>query len=1826
MSLMKEKPVFLQPEQQIRQFGIDCRQESSGFPGISFDAGWKQGGEYIERLVVKNVSTKIQKLKYKLPATKFFSMEFPDLITLSPGTFTTIDVVFRPVIYEPYDDFIYFIPQPSQPGIGFYVPITAGVEQLSTYIPKGIDFGFCPAKRDSRRVFQIKNTGQLTAPFSWTCPPPFEITPASGEIKKGKVAEMTVKIMPDDATVFVARSVCKVGPPGEEIAHTMKISAIGKYPHIVASEELIDFGRVLVAGPTLKKEFVLRNPSLVPAKFKILDCDLDRPKLFTFSTRDGSTEGCVEAEGEETITVFHTPQSAGTFASDHFKIITPGGNVVTIRCMARADGPIITVFKKETPQSLNNSPRSVNFGDVEVSKETSRVVYLKNDSEVPSYFHFIVEDKGLFGFDNVQGVIPPKLSTHVTITFAPRTPGNYYRRIFCLIKDRPASYLDLLGTAFDQKRRPAPMKQTHVDAQRCRRSKGFANLSPDQLDQMLLKDGPGLFTNGEIVKAMAAEEAKAMTVFTKSGEAMQGEVNLMHEFFIPCNDKSMIISIAEEEIDFGACSRMKASDKKVFHVTNNANAKVCIFFKIPSGDDDDGEADFAIFPESADIGPGKTVEFRVAFRPSQDNFYYCQEIEAYTYFKSNRTFRLVNDKTMVPPWCSTIRVVGHTFTTDEQFLPKVSLSCRNNKVVLPPCFIGESVFSTFMLTNTGDTPAQFNFLPDPSKVFNLKPASGLVPCNGFQLVAVRFSPKKMQKYKKDLECILNNSQDCKVRVNFEGDGFAPRVQIRGGLERNTLYFKPTCLGLVSYRTFSLHNSSRIPCIFRWELPVRLQGVIAIEPLAGKLDGNTSMEFVCSFSPKISKIHTGKIPLSVKTISTDRTATSKMMDSQKLLLSVVGEGTCGAILFDPPFMDFETTLVNTREQKQMTLINQSDCDLKYHLEVIRKDQLALVDTDGDGVIEGKELDDWQEAQAKKKTTLEIIKFAQPAGILGARSTSQTTIFFTPPISGNFEFEIFCEVEAVDADGNPIKPPGLNPQDPALDEEDLKADPLHCKVVGKASFPTLQVVDARLNPTNTVSDLCTHKLWDQFSLKKLNQVLSTPLTKDEVELNKESSPDMNRIPVYDVHFTPGVLGSVTEEVFLKVSNPGMLPVKYALKFPNEKEVELEQWADEGEPTSEELRQNSIIDQHLFDIQPRSGSLEPEGGSLIIRMHYSYSTMDYDGFHDLPILFRVDKGKMFVLRLCGRTLKPAQPHLHLPTLEQWLKPVPIGEEHPPLQEIQVYNPGTSDLEYNVNLDEVEALAENNFQCPVFECLNPKGVVKAGGSMALQWKFAPLEARQYGVDVKVSFLGVGGGEFGGEEVLQILAEGFHPKLRNPFQEPEPEGLPPSQQLLDLRDRNQVAMLSMDVLDFGAVPDGTKNNRILLLRNTFDGDVDFSWDSKNELFSELLSVLPVQGKIKKGEHVLCKLILKAESPPLGKYRYLDHDVICFVNASRRDGVEKQGKVKKKTLVRRGSMSSRQSSQRSLRTSAVMRSTASRESGVGDTDVHHTLQSPKNVPLSSAASMKSFVSGGLDRPSSTSVSATGPPTGQTRRSSLSRRMSRMNVDPELHVEPQKQMLHLRVRGCILREESIRRLHNMPSPELEKFSMLPPRVAGRGGSPPQPPPSIITKRWASPDDVVEFRRGNQTNDRNENGDTCSESDALWFLKNPGNSGADGRTASASGTKDTLTFIFRNLVEDVVSSFSVKEQIDNLPQEGATPFFTQLRSHSPEESVMEEGADLTPDFGNNFEENKRDIVNDAECQTLIHAVLENTVYNMIQEFSFGEINLATPQKKFYFSGAS
>lgn len=96
----------LSPRDYAQVFGIDCTGPHGD--GILFKGGeWAPGGEYVQRLRVKNVSPKLKKLKYRLPTSKYFSMAYPQPMSLSPGTMqvgSAAKQVFLPASRRPQEE------------------------------------------------------------------------------------------------------------------------------------------------------------------------------------------------------------------------------------------------------------------------------------------------------------------------------------------------------------------------------------------------------------------------------------------------------------------------------------------------------------------------------------------------------------------------------------------------------------------------------------------------------------------------------------------------------------------------------------------------------------------------------------------------------------------------------------------------------------------------------------------------------------------------------------------------------------------------------------------------------------------------------------------------------------------------------------------------------------------------------------------------------------------------------------------------------------------------------------------------------------------------------------------------------------------------------------------------------------------------------------------------------------------------------------------------------------------------------------------------------------------------------------------------------------------------------------------------------------------------------------------------------------------------------------------------------------------------------------------------------------------------------------------
>jgi len=96
---------------------------------------------------------------------------------------------------------------------------------------------------------------------------------------------------------------------------------------------------------------------------------------------------------------------------------------------------------------------------------------------------------------------------------------------------------------------------------------------------------------------------------------------------------------------------------------------------------------------------------------------------------------------------------------------------------------------------------------------------------------------------------------------------------------------------------------------------------------------------------------------------------------------------------------------------------------------------------------------------------------------------------------------------------------------------------------------------------------------------------------------------------------------------------------------------------------------------------------------------------------------------------TVDPGTPYIHFPTNTHSFAPVPIGEKTCPKQLYELYNGGSIPVSFEVGTLPLEVLKGDNFGHPVFECLNPKGVIAPGKTHIVEWRFYPLEAKTYQV-----------------------------------------------------------------------------------------------------------------------------------------------------------------------------------------------------------------------------------------------------------------------------------------------------------------------------------------------------------------------------------------------------------------------------------------------------------------------------------------------------------------
>eukprot|EP00753_Platysulcus_tardus_P017846 PLAT6585.1.p1 GENE.PLAT6585.1~~PLAT6585.1.p1 ORF type:complete len:1751 (+),score=937.33 PLAT6585.1:33-5285(+) len=1726
-------------EERTRRFGLDCPD------GLTWKGGkWMPGGEYNHKLLLRNVTTKDIRVEYELPHSAHFSLDFPEPILLRPGQAHGLDVAFRPIELRPYSTTIHF----SSSNGSFSLPLRASLPSFGLDFRPALDFGFAPIAETTEQTFTMHNSGQLPLRFHWEVPVPFRLTPHSGELQPGDELRITVAFSPTSACAFVGSAICVVPDQPRKL---LKLSGIGKFPHITTPSQLMEFDASLVrlAGRN-EQTTVIRNPSLVPASFSVRALDVatagsaTEEAVFSFSPHTG----VIPPRGELPVRLAFTPRTTGTYSRGRFLVSTPGGNSITFVCGGAAVGPRVTLSQKDIARG-----NSINFGDLPLGRRRSHVLFLHNDADEPTPFHLMTDEGGIFSVDAVQGEIPPRLSSHVTFTFAPEAPINYAQRIYILVRNQAPLLVDLLGSGYDEKTRPAPMRQELLDAARLRAEAGLATLGPTALSRWLAENEEEAAALAEAAPRFPVADygcGLPLGTATRSGDSSMGEIAIYHEVFTPAGHG--VLAIEEEAVHFGAVRPGTLSEKKTVHVTNRTTAKV-----VCSWAGQGGSSLFSVFPPVADVGVGRTVEFSVVFRPTLPDAYAHERLEAVVYPKSNRNFRLVEEGSFVPPQTLTLSASGHSFPAGvEQFVPQVELVRRSSRVALPACHVGDSVFTTVQLRNNGDTPAAFSIPADASGVFSVTPSCGVIERNAFQLLAVRFTPAEAGSFSRRLAIQLNNSDFNALDVLLSGVGQLPTMELQSPL----LAFKPTAVGLHSSRSFSLRNVSRLPVTFEWRVADRFAGLLSVEQSSGVLVGGQSVDTVWRFSPARRVRYNMRVTLLVRSHDEGSGDSAVGAVHQRLTLRVLGEGTEGAVHFDPPRLDMGTVLVGNVSKRELVLVNNSDCDLDFTLSY------GLRVADG-----GSSPIPMPERPAAEGG---VVKLQHPTGRLPARCRMKTTVSFQPPARGEYSLSLLCRLRSMDGRLHEMTEVGGD------DEADLS-----CMLVGRAGFPTLTFEDVRIDtPTSRSAPSC---LWAQLSLRQLNAALATDLTEAEEEYNATKGRlerDASNLQLVAWNFTPAAEGSDDQRLRVRLTNTGWLQADFRFKYPNEKEVEVEHWADDDEPSSAELLQNSIIERKVFSVTPREGSLAP-GESMELTFSYSYARASPDaGWNELPVLLSLQYGKPIRLLLRGRTLEVGAPCLFLPAASHELAAMAIGNPAPPVQTVKLHNLGLVDVAYELDSSALADLCGAHHGFPVLACENPKGLLAPGGTVWLRFVFNPLEPRWYTVDIPIHYGSADSGDM--HTVLHLTGRGFHPDRPDEAASGTPppfaatatraSGLQPPQRQLAAVPR-QLARLSLERLQFGDMPFGGRHHRALAVRNLSKRPVLYNWDAEHPLLSAgLLRVYPRRGRLEAGGVAMCKFTFRAMGPP---QLFSEELSLRLTQEVELAGTSKRGTTSRRLLHSRSKASSRHSSHRSLRREG------SRSLREGSATMTATAVASGSAAGSAAAAAGAATDSGLRSASSASA--------------------------------KEDVLFVSIEACIVpsdRHSDIRVCWTPSTASLPAGVDSRPSKTGRHRRSTRTLPGVAEEA----SDV----EGGEEMKASEASKSSIDDFSAW-AELP----ADGR--------QLIEDVFASIVADVARDSDIARVFSALKPQRPVPFFEQLSTKSKPGRVRELG-DAASAAAAVEEEDKRVLVKrrggadeqvaalsqlsrNGELQDLMAKVMEGTVFNLMQEAMLGEFDLFRKPRK-------
>ncbi|NXW57489.1 CFA65 protein, partial [Eurystomus gularis] len=1377
--------------------------------------GWELGKEMIKHLILKNVHEKTQKLSYRCPATRFFFTVFPQPITLSPGMSLTLPIIFRPTEKREYEDSICFKKAEGE----FSATLCATLPRSGLFFPAAVQLPICAVHNVTEMTFPVRNVGDLVTAFAWETPSPFCMVPDCGVLSPGAECMVKVVFQPKVAVVYDVPATCWFG--GEEKQkRTIQLKALAKYPYLrvnVTGEEyegvqpgkfrdVLCFGSVPV-GTTVEKCVEILNMSEVDAPCRIERTKDPLPRDHVFSC--DLSHGVVPAKGKLVLRIQFQPRTVGEHSTDYFTIISAGCLLQTVlKVTGSCKGPLVSLHQY-----------SVDFEWISLGESLMQTLKISNMSDVPAYYQFDIDGRrSVFSLDRPCGVLEGTTTLVLKVTFRPTHPISYHRRVVCLVHYQEPMYVDFFGTCHSDTVKPAILQARHLSWYRTNMVRGLTSYPPDILSVML-KDGKlQMDDKGALMLPPEIPQDKPPKEYF--------EANSMTEYFYDgvSSDLALFpphVSVSPREYDFGRCVPLHQVEPLPLCVTNHTKGKITVAWTPSHG------SAFRVSPEICDIPPLKSSAFRVLFQPTQLNSLYAAELEGFAFYKVLRHYsNIEEDATVCPSWCLTVRLRAHTYEAEqEHFIPQYILDVPKN---FPPVAPDTDTYCSMLLLNAGTSLITFSVNQAACPSVLVKPVSGHINPGGHQIFFLSTHPVNTVSQQHVLPLQLNSYPGYTKEIALWSCGESLLLLLEG---EGNLYFKPVYIGSSSTRMYTIKNCTRLPMVFKWKIHQSDSRILSVSPTTGILQPYEAMAQAWTFTPDKEAKYLLRAIVFVRRKSPDPMSPK----SVRYALRIVGEGALGTIRAQKEHLDLGNVLVGDLQSCCVELLNDGICSLKYTLSV---EQLITGPCDPEEV----------------RSDPLALELEHSRGTIPARSKVLVRITAKPARRLHYTWSIkysICTPTATDFAS-------------AKEEQ----QPL-CRIIARGVYPTLCITDAC--SVGSTSSISRWHLWRLFSLDTLNEYLERDPAPSELTYRAPTRHSTSLIPpVYtplllDFNFRAAPIGSEPTLVMLLLANKGVVPVEWTFLFPADQKMDMEHWAEDAEFSPHELHQMRIQDNQLFSVSPKSGKLLP-GEEEAVQLSHRH---DFVGTDNLPVLLKVSYGHEILLNFSGVTVDQEQPYIHFASTKHLFTPIAIGTSHPPIQIYELYNGGSVPVIFEVQLDSIVRIQEENFQHPVFACLTPRGEIPPGTTGHIEWIFSPLEARMYLVDVPIHILG------GESALITFQGVGYHP---NPLGETatssqvlSPSVFPGAPKLTV---PGQAATLSHHRICLGNIPDSAKASRLVFLNNiSASKAVVFAWQISACAGKKMLQIAPESGVVQPGESIPCFITLR----PSGSASFYSTDLVCEV-------------------------------------------------------------------------------------------------------------------------------------------------------------------------------------------------------------------------------------------------------------------------------------------------------------------------------------------------------------